>query len=277
MKLIIALFLIPLNFLQPQPKLHLRMPGQVHPLLFEINTFPDDSLVNFNYSYRISYNHLVFIKDGNDYEASLKISLELINSVKNTVTRQFEEKQVAVDNFESTNNKNLFVEGLIKLKISPGDYKILTFFTDNKLNKEFHLQPIFKRIKKTKKNFIKPLVVDSKSIQCSGNKFYSLTNYRGEIPFSENEYYLVIPSLDTTINSITLTMINNSDTVYDKKVTECFIGNGSLGECNGKILLDNNGSNYFKYFLVKNFSHKLKEGELKIEISRGNNSENSMA
>jgi len=263
---LLALLIFAVIFTHAQPKFHQLLHPIFRPLLFEINTFPGDSLINFYFSYRIPYNRVVFVKSGNRYEASVKINLELIDSVKNEITRQFEEKKIHVDNFDLTNQNEVYVQGLIGLKIPDGDYKILTFFTDNNINKEFDLHPLYRRLKISKKNFLRPVIVDNKQAECSNVKKYSLTNYDGDIPFSESEYEIIIPSKDTAEKSIVLTMINNDDTVYNQLVTESFIDKNSFNECDGKILFDNKGSNYFRNFIIKDFSRKLNEGELKFEI-----------
>lgn len=258
MRKLFALLFIAVSVLHAQPKFH--------PFFFEINTFPDDSLIHFYYSYRIPYNHLVFIKSGDEYNASVKINLELVDSLTNNIARQFDEKKISVDNFDLTNENQEYAEGLIKLTVPDGNYKILMFFTDNNVNKEFRFPPWYKRMEKVKKKFLAPVVVDAKKLECAGNEKYPLTNFNSDIPFSENEYYLIIPVKDTTIKSFKLTMIDNSDTIYNKNVTDNFINKDSFSECDGKIVFNNKGNVIFKNFIVKNFSQKLHEGHLKVEI-----------
>ncbi len=102
----------------------------------EINIIPSDSLYSVYLSYRIPYNRIVFEKDDNVYKAEYSISVEVIDSNSNFVTRQLDDKRLAVNSFEETNSEGIYAEGLIKFNIKKGIYSITPVFTDVNSNIE---------------------------------------------------------------------------------------------------------------------------------------------
>ena len=95
-----------------------------------------------------------------------------------------------------------------------------------------------------------------------------LSNNSSSIPFNKPDDDLVIPVSDSKINSITYS-ITRGDTisVLNEKITDSFLANPEINLCNGKVVITQSlDSMNIKIFLIKNFSSKLSEGPIKLEI-----------
>ena len=238
-------------------------------LYSEIHLVAQDSITIVYYSFRIPYDRFVFLKNGNEYTAKFRISLEVTDSLSNHVTRQTEDKVLETDNFDETLSKDTYSEGTISFNVKTGIYHLLPIITELNSNKDLRLPSlIVDASKKDFSEFYTPIVVDEDKYNCGGNDFFKLTNYDNFIPFSEKSYSLIIPTIDSTLKYIKVAIIKGTDTLYNNTISQYFNSYLSFSECNNEILLkqDSAANSKQRIFVVTNFSQKLPEGDYVIYI-----------
>ncbi len=242
------------------------------PLLSDINVIPADSLNQVYYSFRLPINSFVFVKDGNAYSADYRIAVEVRDSSSKFFTRQIDENKIHAASFAETISVGTSEEGNFTFRLKDGTYFFTPILTDLNSNHEYRLRPLKVVCKKQSgQNFISPIVVNQNGNKLNGD--YSLTNYAGDIPFSEDEYGLIIPSIDTSIQKINIVLINNKDTTSFYNVSKSFVSNLSVRSKDGAVILENGkGTLLTRNFLLSNFSRNLWEGKLTINLSTDDSS-----
>ena len=249
-------------------------------LYSETHAVKTDSGFKLFYIYRIPYNRFVFVKDGDNYSAGFRISIEVTDSASNHVTRQIDEENIFAGNYEETNSDNIYFEGVIKLNLPNGRFKLMPEITDLNSNRDLKLQNLELNLGKLQKNiFIQPLVIQHDMPTCNGQQSYELTNFDNSIPFSEEDYDLIIPSQDTSIRKINIVILSGKDTLLNRKVEKHFTAQLIPEACKGKIILSDltekrNETRPIlntEYFILDNFSRKLIPGEMQIFISEDDN------
>ena len=266
--LLILIFLNLVVYAQPrhQPD---SFPGllQLKPTLSVIPI--SDTTVTLSYMYRIPYNRFVFEKDENNYKASLRIMVEVMKG-DDLIVRDFQDKKVTVNNFDITQSKNTAVQGFISFNLQTDDYNIKGVLNDLSSDKEMKFSP--EHIKLSNENIkgiFNPIVVNMDEKDCNGNKLPHVINHAGGIPFSSQNYQLVIPVADTSVKSLAVEMKNKDGDSVNKSVTESFKSELEISECNNKLFLGKNNLKHpTKNFIIRNFSNKLDEGAYTLSIKR---------
>ena len=236
----------------------------------EVHIIPSDSVNNIYYSYRIPFSRFVFIKDGQAYTANFRITIEVTDSSGKYLARQNEEKKIATKNFDETISNERYVEGVLSFKAGDGYFNLLPIVTDENSSRDMRMHPLkFSTKLKEISNFLRPVICSSFKSSCDNSQSFELTNFDGAIPFSEEKYSMLIPSLDTSIKKINVTIVSKEDTVLSEYVTSYFDSGISLKECDDKIsIYENKKEKRIRNFLFENFSQKLEEGEYQIYISK---------
>ncbi len=246
--------------------------GQILPHLIysEIHIIPSDSVNNIYYSYRIPFNRFVFIKDGQAYTANFRITIEITDSSGQYVTRQNEEKKIITKNFDETISNGKYIEGVLSFKAGDGFYNLLPIISDENSSRDMRMHPLeFSTKLKEISNFLRPVICNSIKSSCDNSQSFELTNFDGDIPFSEANYFMLIPSMDTSIKKINVTIVCKEDTVLSEYVTSYFDSGISFKECEDNISIDENKKEkHLRNFLLENFSQKLEEGKYQIHISK---------
>ncbi len=240
----------------------------------EVHSIPEDSSNHTYFVYKISYPSLVFVKSSGKYSASFSLSIEVFDSVLKHVVRQIQNKTISVDTFDQTLDHNYYVQGFVNFHLKNGIYNILPFLTDLNINNEIKLAPIRIDIPSSiQSTLISPLIVKSDLIECQNKKYFELANYDDSFPFSEDNFSLVLPCLDTTRESIFVTIKNDSDTVFNSEVSNYFKSKIVLRECKDNILLGNGLTpEATNNFVIPDINRKLLEGNAEIIVSRNKNS-----
>ncbi len=238
-------------------------------LYSETHIVRNDSSFTLFYVYRIPYDRFVFVKDGNKYSAGFRISIEVTDSASNHVTRQIDEENISANNFDETNSDKIYFEGVIRLNLPEGRFKLMPEVTDLNSNRDLKLHDLQINLDKLRKlNFLQPLIVQHDILDCKGKKSFQLTNFDNSIPFSEGNYDLIIPSYDTTLNKINVLILNEKDTVFNGQVKEHFSTQLIPEACEGEIILSDSDSIFkTENFVLNDFSRKLTEGDIRIFVS----------
>ena len=210
-KIFLILFLVaPILFAQhslqrqePDSPEQFRIPFSV-----EVHTIPDDSLNTIYFCYRLPYNQLTFVKDGDQYKAALGVAIEVFDTSGQFVSRQMKQHNLKVDDFSETNSPNYFCQDVLTFHLPNKDYNFIPVITDVQSGQEAKVKPEeVRKVKSDSTEFLEPIVVNENESKLDGESFYILTNYENAIPFSSKKYQLVIPCRDTSIRKIYVDII----------------------------------------------------------------------
>ncbi len=222
-----------------------------------------DSEISVSYIYRIPYKHIIFEKDGNSFKASVRVLVEVMQG-EELVERNFEDKKVTVNDFDITQSKSVAIEGVINFDIEAIEYVVRGVVTDLNSHKELKLAPVeIDGMSYLESGIFKPMIINFAESNCNGKNLPLIVNKGGSIPFSPQDYQLVIPVADTTVEQITIEMRNNDEEPFTQILTESYITKISVVECNDRLFVGQ-GDNVLitKNFIFRNFSRNLQEGIL---------------
>jgi GWxTD domain-containing protein len=225
----------------------------------------------FNYTFRIPYNHLVFVKDDNSYNAGFTLAVEITDSLGNFVDRQIKEDKIKVKNYQETDSYILSYQGFLTFHLPKGNYSFLPIITDNNSRDELKLKKITYSAITNNYNFLlPPLVINSKKNTCGNQEKFVLTNYEGFVPFSKNSYDLLIPVIDTSITNLRTVVINNEDTVFNGPLTQSSVFSLNYQVCDSQIVTGQSGeADPTRNFILKDLCNRLIEGNLTFLFFRG--------
>jgi GWxTD domain-containing protein len=231
----------------------------------EINAFPslNDNWV-LCYTFRIPYNHLVFVKDNTVYKAGFSLAIEVTDTLGNFVDRQIKDFGIVVSNYQETDSGLLFYQGMLTFHLHKANYNFLPIITDINSKDELKLKKIQVLASTERyKNLLPLLVLNNKKVKCGNNENPVLTNYDGLVPFNNSNYDLIIPSIDTTIENLKAIIINDEDTVFNSNINESNVYSLDFQVCDSQIVLDQKGEIIpTRNFIIRNLSNHFLEGNL---------------
>jgi GWxTD domain-containing protein len=241
-------------------------------LYSELQVFPSvNDTWNYYYTFRIPYNHLVFIKDDNVYKAGFSLVVEVTDSLGNSVSRQIKQDNINVSNYRETDSDILYYQSLLTFNLPKGNYNFLPLITDINSKDELKLKKITNStLIDIYKNLLPPLIINSKKVKCDGQEMSVLTNFEGFVPFSNNGYNIIIPSIDTSLNNIKAIVINNEDTVFNGYLKESSIFSLNLQVCDSQIVIGQVGNiTSTRNFILRDLCNRLFEGKLVFLFFKG--------
>ncbi len=242
---------------------------------YETHLVYSDSIGEFYYLYRIPNNHFVFTKDGNKYLANFRISIEVTDTLSNHIISHIEDKSILTDKYDETTSSSNYFQDAVKFNLPPGKYILHPVITDLNSNRDIKLFSVIVDLSILKnKSFYEPYIVDNELNKYGGKSILYITNFNNCIPFSDNQFNLIIPCIDTSLKEIYMRLLNNKDTIFSGEVHESFTSGIFPKVSDDKIVLDSSNKILpTKNFILKNFSRKLKEGILRIFILKNMNSD----
>lgn len=274
MKKIIALILVlliseifPQEMNRPRverEKEQFKLPGFYYGILI----VPEDSLNNLYFYYKVANQSLVFEKKENNFESNYRIMLETFDDLNKFTERDIIYDTIKVNNYADTRAQNFFREGIIQFKVPNSSLKINLSFNDLVASKEYLFNDIKLDVNeiKSKKN-LEPILINNKKNLCINDSINLLGNYGRFIPFNENSYDLIIPVIDTSIQSINVEVIGTI-TKNKYEVKDYFISKIKIDTCNGQNYLSFSKDNFYttKNFIIKNFTDKYYDESIKITV-----------
>lgn len=228
-----------------------------------------DSKLRIFYLYKIPINQLIFTKNSENYFAGINLTLEIFDSSSNFVKRDIKFREVALSDFSQTSDPKLFIEGVIQFELKNADYTLKSRFTDKNSGKDILIkeEKITGLISSSVK-FFNPILLTANKASCDENELDNAANFGGSISFDEFSYNLLIPSKDTSVSKIFIKIISKRDTILSEPVQLYHSFPITLSECNNNIVLNSDTASYCtNNFLITDFSNKLKEGEVEIQVS----------
>ena len=233
----------------------------------EIHFFPSNPDYLVYYSYKISYSQLFFQKKDENFNAGFNVRIEVKDSSGKIIERAFDERIVSVKDFDITNSKTTFLQGVINIKLAEGKYSFAAMISDETSKRERRIPPIDLLIKK-ENPILAPIVFEPEKILCDNFESYELTNNSSSIPFNKPTNDLAIPVTDQNINSLAIT-VKRGDTVFysNKKIADSFLSNPEIINCDEKVVIRQSADfTNVKIFIVLDFFAKLTEGPVEIEV-----------
>jgi len=221
------------------------------------------SEISVSYLFRIPHNQVIFEKDGDSFKASVRVLIEVMKD-EELVERNFEDKKVTVNDFDITQSKSVAIEGVINFDLEAIEYVVRGIVTDLNSHKELKLAPVeINGMSYLESGIFKPMIINFAESNCNGKNLPLIVNQGGSIPFSPQDYQLVIPVTDTTVEKITIEMRNNDAEQFTHTLTESYVTKISVVECKDKLFIGQ-GDNVLitKNFILRNFSRNLQEGVL---------------
>lgn len=223
------------------------------------------------YTYRIPYNLLVFERKVDSFKAGFSVIVEILDEDSKLVSRDIKDSEITVEKFESTNDKNLFLQDYLSFKIKPGEYKVAAFISDKNSSGEMPLKPIKIELEEDRSVF-HPLVINSEELNCSESKSFTLANAGGKIPYSSEKFHLIIPIRDTSVSSLKVTIENNDEIIISASVNESYIIPIGITDCDKKISVSKDGENVpVRNFVLRNVNEKLLEGTVELSVTSEDN------
>jgi len=262
-----SLFIYSLLFGQPHNELPPFAPRI--PFETEVISIPRiDSSYTVYYTYKIPYALLVFERQNDSYIANFRIVVEINDEIGKLVARNIKDNKISVNNFEATNERHEFLQDCLSFITEPGNYKVSAIISDMNSSGERPLKPFDIHLKKEdEKLVLQPLVIAPKVVKCEEKNSFILANSGGNIPFSVDEFNLIIPLKDTSITDIEITLTNNDEEIYSENFSESFVESMGITDCDGSIAITKLPENDLtRNFVVKNINQKLNEGKLLLTI-----------
>lgn len=233
----------------------------------EIHFFPSDEDYLIYYSYKISYSQLFFEKNGDQFNAGFRVNIEIKDSSDKIIKRVFDDRKISAKDFDLTNSPNTFLQGVISFNVPQGKYNLMAIISDQISKRERRIPPIELEINKSKV-ILNPIVFDPGKIKCEDKESFILSNNSSSIPFNKPTNDLVLPVMDNQINSLTI-KVKRGDKIFieNEKITESFQANPEIKLCDENVVITRSSdSSNVKLFIARNFSSKLTEGPVELEI-----------
>ena len=166
------------------------------------------------YTYKIPYELLIFERNNGSFEAEFRIMVEIKDDDGKLVARDIKDSKLTVESFEATNNPELLLQDYLEFKVKPNKYNVGATIFDRKSSGERPLRPIEVDLEKPQQlKVLHPIVVHSKEVICESENFSVLANAGGKIPFSSEDYNLIIPLIDTSITNLEFSLENNKELI----------------------------------------------------------------
>ncbi len=221
-------------------------------------------------SCKIPYDRLIFLKNGGGYHSAFNFAVEVTKN-DTVVVRDNLDVDVVVDTYEETNAAQLFYEGLLSFDIPFGKYNLVPVVTNLNTQKSHRIQPI--TIDVSSDALLKPFIIDSRKYECAGDSLVALINFQESVPFSVDNYAMIIAAPKKTIEGISVEFRQKDSlkvTCEGKFVAE---GKAGINKCGNRIVFTaDNGHKPVDFFLFNDFSSKLSEGAAEVLVLTGKDS-----
>lgn len=262
------------NFLYSQPQLN---NPQIKNLIFvERNILPRGDSLECIVSYRIPYSELVFVKNGSFFECNVNFECEVKQNSK-IVNRKSSSSIVITENYEKSRDSEKYLEGFVSFQLNQDNHYLFPNLQISNIERRIELDSISifpKRL--VKDNFIQPISVLKGESNCNDLTLYKLNNWGNSIPFSTDETILIVPILRRKSGKVKYFIQQNNSQVFTGEISECVKQPIKFDLCNNALFLINGKlDTQTEFFIIKDFSHLLSEGNAKlvIESEDGNKSE----
>jgi len=233
-----------------------------------ISLIRTDGDFSVHFIYKMPYKMLVFERKEETFNAGFRVTVEILDKDSKIVARDIKDSKVIVDNFEATNDFNLFLQDFLSFKLKPGEYQISTLISDMNSTGELRLEPKELNLEEERDKIVQhPLVINSSEITCGDKKAFILANSGGNVPFSSYKFHLIIPVTDTSIKDIEVIIESKDEVVISSKINESYIIPIGIAKCEKQVsVIADSETIYSRIFVLRNVNEKLNEGEVTLKV-----------
>lgn len=235
----------------------------------EIISLPrTDGDLSVFYIFRIPYRLLVFERQTESFTAAFRVIVEITDKDAKLVSRDIKDSKVSVSSFEETHDISYFLQDYLRFRIKPGEYKITATISDMNSAGEVAIKPIKVNLEKYKDKIVQhPFVIAARELLCDEQRAFVLANMGGNIPFSSENFHLIIPVTDTSITELNVEIESNDQTIISTKVTESYTIPVGITECEGYLSITKDSETVsLRNFVLRDVNLGLDEGELILKI-----------
>jgi GWxTD domain-containing protein len=223
----------------------------------------DSSNVLLYYSFRVNNSFLVFEKVGDEYKASFSLIVEIYDSTDQFIKRESLENKITAKTFAESNSNEISTEGLLKFILKNDKFSIHPIYTDHNSRREFKLRNhvLFPK-ELLKHKILSPIILEER--KTNSEISLHLSNYDGSIPFSNSSYSMLFPVTDKYIDTLFITLETEIDTL-SFLLMEYMDGSIEMNMDEVIKVSNSKGKSDTRNFFLRDLSHKLIEGKLKIK------------
>lgn len=246
--------------------------SHIRGVFFDAVVIPSEKNADCYVTYHMAYNRFVFTKDKDIFTSRFSLTVEAQDSLTGKVYREIVTSEHQAKDFEETNSESKYFQGFVKLSLPAGTYKVIPIVNDLNSSSESLLPPFSIKVNSPDAKWaLAPIVVKELPSRGKDEKTKVLAGLDGNVPFSEEDYDLIIPVADTNVTSVFVEMNNNDSVVYKDTLKNSYISHLSFSQGDEDIIAGSaSGGRPTRNFILQGFNEKLQEGDLYITLKHGN-------
>lgn len=245
--------------------------NQMRGIFFDTIVIPSGNNSDCYITYQTTCNRLVFVKAKDVFTTHFSLNIEAVDSITGKVYREITENEYSVNDFEETNSESKYVQGVLKLSLPAGSYKVVPVIYDFNTNSEHVLSQFDLKVSpKDEKWALSPIVLKEALAASKSQQKHVLAGFDGNVPFSHEDYDMVIPVTDTNISSVYVELKNNDSLIFKDSLKSSFVAGLSFSRDRENITAEyNSRGTLTRNFVLPKFNEKLQEGMLTISLLSG--------
>ena len=231
---------------------------------------PSDSLFDCYFSYKMPVSNIVLKKTDGVYSGGFDIFFE--TKLQNgEYIRESSFEKIEVADYTETEREDLFLEGIVKFTLPKGKYDFVPVISIYNSRDQFPLPKISITLPdSTQTEALKPLVSSVEKVTCKSDTVFKLANFKDAIPFAPQEYFLLLPVIDTSVSKISVEIIQLKDTLISSDLKNPIRSNFNIQDCNNNIVIGKeNSRRAMNLFVLRNFNKHLREGKTVVNVKIG--------
>jgi len=238
------------------------------PIYLEWNLLEKDSTLNLYISFSVSYDNLFFVKDNSHYKSGMTINYDVLDEKMNLVKRVSDEFNVSVEDYDQTNSNLSFIEGVTAISLNEGNYSIVPSVNLLYADKDVILKKFDIVIPNLDEYiFGKPIVIESNLTNCDNfNDLFRLANFEGVLPFSSENYSILIPINTTEVGDLNVNIIQNGKSFEQNDYSLIYNEELNFRNCSNKIIISKNKSDNHHFIILKDVNQMIDEDEFEIQV-----------
>jgi GWxTD domain-containing protein len=198
----------------------------------------------------------------------MTINYDVLDEKMNLVKRVSDEFNVSVEDYDQTNSNLSFIEGVTAISLNEGNYSIVPSVNLLYADKDVILKKFDIVIPNLDEYiFGKPIVIESNLTNCDYfNDLFRLANFEGVLPFSSENYSILIPINTTEVEDLTVNIIQNGKSFEQNDYSLIYNEELNFRNCSNKIIISKNKSDNHHYIILKDVNQMIDEDEFEIQV-----------
>lgn len=211
---------------------------------------------------------MIFERTNGSFDAEFRILIEIMDDNGNLIARDIKDNSLRVNSFEETNDPKLILQDYLDFNLRPGKYKVSAVISDRNSSGERPLKPIDIDLKNADDmKVLEPIVVRIRKLECNGIESFVLANSGGKVPFSNENFNLIIPVADTSITNLDFIMLNNGEEIASGNLVNGTVEGFQIQKCEQNLFLTKTMDKLItRNFTIEYINEKLNEGNLVLKL-----------